>query len=157
MTLCGNTDHLDPGPAGGYQRGVVGGAVTDDGVDLRQRGDADEGDPSQLALVCGHDDPVGTAAGGPLHPALGLVVVGDTAVTVDAGHAHDEGVAVVVGQRVFDSGADEAVLETEVTNIGALRLYEGLGFVRDKRLMKYYLNGSDAYRLKVWFPNHREG
>jgi ribosomal protein S18 acetylase RimI-like enzyme len=38
-------------------------------------------------------------------------------------------------------GCDEAVLETEVTNIGALRLYEGLGFVRDKRLHKYYLNG----------------
>ena len=48
-------------------------------------------------------------------------------------------------------GCDEAVLETEVTNIGALRLYEGLGFVRDKRLHKYYLNGNDAFRLKVWF------
>ena len=50
-----------------------------------------------------------------------------------------------------DSGADEAVLETEVTNIGALRLYEGLGFVRDKRLPRYYLNSNDAFRLKVWF------
>ena len=39
-------------------------------------------------------------------------------------------------------GCDEAVLETEGTNIGALRLYEGLGFVRDKRLHKYYLNGN---------------
>ena len=36
-------------------------------------------------------------------------------------------------------------------------LFDTPGFVRDKRLMKYYLNGSDAYRLKVWFPNHREG
>ena len=44
-----------------------------------------------------------------------------------------------------------AVLETEVTNLGALRLYEGLGFVRDKRLHRYYLNGNDAFRLKVWF------
>jgi N-alpha-acetyltransferase 30 len=50
-----------------------------------------------------------------------------------------------------DGGCAEAVLETEVTNIGALRLYEGLGFVRDKRLHRYYLNGNDAYRLKVWF------
>ena len=50
-----------------------------------------------------------------------------------------------------DSGADEAVLETEECNVGALRLYEGLGFVRDKRLPRYYLNGNDAYRLKVWF------
>jgi len=41
-----------------------------------------------------------------------------------------------------DGGCDEAVLETELTNIGALRLYEELGFVRDKRLHKYYLNGA---------------
>jgi peptide alpha-N-acetyltransferase len=50
-----------------------------------------------------------------------------------------------------DGGCDEGVLETEVTNLGALRLYEGLGFVRDKRLHRYYLNGNDAFRLKVWF------
>ena len=50
-----------------------------------------------------------------------------------------------------EDGCDEAVLETEVTNTGALRLYEGLGFVRDKRLHRYYLNGNDAYRLKLWF------
>ena len=36
----------------------------------------------------------------------------------------------VCGMR--DGGCDEAVLETEMTNTGALRLYEGLGFVRDK-------------------------
>ncbi|KAF0295549.1 N-alpha-acetyltransferase 30 [Amphibalanus amphitrite] len=46
--------------------------------------------------------------------------------------------------------ADEVVLETEVTNKGALRLYENLGFVRDKRLFRYYLNGVDALRLKLW-------
>ena len=44
---------------------------------------------------------------------------------------------------------DEVVLETEVTNGGALRLYEGLGFMRDKRLRRYHLNGVDAFRLKV--------
>lgn len=43
-------------------------------------------------------------------------------------------------------------LETEITNTAALRLYEGLGFIRDKRLPKYYLNGNDAYRLKLWLP-----
>jgi peptide alpha-N-acetyltransferase len=37
--------------------------------------------------------------------------------------------------------ADEVVLETEITNRPALRLYENLGFVRDKRLFRYYLNG----------------
>jgi len=46
--------------------------------------------------------------------------------------------------------ADEVVLETEVTNAAALALYERLGFVRDKRLFRYYLNGVDALRLKLW-------
>lgn len=43
----------------------------------------------------------------------------------------------------------QVVLETEITNKGALRLYEKLGFLRDKRLYKYYLNGVDAFRLKL--------
>ncbi|CAG0920791.1 unnamed protein product [Notodromas monacha] len=46
--------------------------------------------------------------------------------------------------------ADEIVLETEITNKPALKLYENLGFVRDKRLFRYYLNGVDALRLKLW-------
>lgn len=44
----------------------------------------------------------------------------------------------------------QITLETEVTNSAALRLYETLGFIRDKRLPKYYLNGNDAFRLKCW-------
>lgn len=44
----------------------------------------------------------------------------------------------------------QIVLETEATNASALRLYESLGFLRDKRLPRYYLNGNDAYRLKLW-------
>ena len=43
---------------------------------------------------------------------------------------------------------DEIVLETEMTNTAALRLYEKLGFLRDKRLPRYYMNGQDAFRLK---------
>ena len=42
------------------------------------------------------------------------------------------------------------MLEAEVTNHGAIALYENLGFVRDKRLHRYYLNGSDAFRLMLW-------
>ena len=49
-------------------------------------------------------------------------------------------------------GADECVLEVESTNHGALRLYQNLGFVRDKRLARYYLSGNDAYRMKLLFP-----
>ena len=37
-----------------------------------------------------------------------------------------------------------------MTNKAALKLYENLGFVRDKRLLRYYLNGVDAWRLKLW-------
>ena len=47
-------------------------------------------------------------------------------------------------------GCDEVGLETPFTNTGALRLYETLGFVRDERLINYYLNGVDAFRLKLW-------
>jgi len=54
----------------------------------------------------------------------------------------------IMAMRRLD--ADEVVLETEITNSAALRLYEALGFVRDKRLFRYYLNGVDALRLKLW-------
>ncbi|KXN74724.1 putative acyltransfersase [Conidiobolus coronatus NRRL 28638] len=50
---------------------------------------------------------------------------------------------------MMELGADEIVLETELTNVGALNLYEKLGFIRDKRLHRYYLNGMDAFRLKL--------
>ncbi|XP_067119832.1 uncharacterized protein [Centruroides vittatus] len=53
-------------------------------------------------------------------------------------------------QAMIRDEADEVVLETEITNKPALRLYENLGFVRDKRLFRYYLNGVDALRLKLW-------
>ena len=42
---------------------------------------------------------------------------------------------------------DEITLETEVMNDKALRLYENFGFVRIKRLYRYYMNRHDAYRL----------
>lgn len=51
---------------------------------------------------------------------------------------------------MVSDNCDEVVLETEITNQAALHLYENLGFVRDKRLFRYYLNGVDALRLKLW-------
>lgn len=41
-------------------------------------------------------------------------------------------------------GADEIVLETEYDNGPSLALYEALGFVREKRLHRFYSNGKDA-------------
>ena len=51
-------------------------------------------------------------------------------------------------------GADEVMLETEITNLAALRLYESFGFVRDKRQAQYYLNGNDAYKLKLFLTSN---
>ncbi|CAN1243899.1 N-alpha-acetyltransferase MAK3 [Linum perenne] len=48
----------------------------------------------------------------------------------------------------------QVTLEAEVTNKGALALYGRLGFIRAKRLFRYYLNGVDAFRLKLRFPQH---
>jgi ribosomal protein S18 acetylase RimI-like enzyme len=48
---------------------------------------------------------------------------------------------------------DACVLRgTQLSNVAALRLYERLGFAREERLVKYYLNGGDAFRLKLWLP-----
>ncbi|ESW11318.1 hypothetical protein PHAVU_008G019700 [Phaseolus vulgaris] len=53
---------------------------------------------------------------------------------------------------MMESGCEEVTLEAEVTNKGALALYGRLGFIRSKRLFHYYLNGVDAFRLKLLFP-----
>lgn len=51
------------------------------------------------------------------------------------------------------------VLETEVTNEASLKLYRRLGFIRTKRLHRYYLNGSTAFRLVLLLraPEERGG
>lgn len=49
-----------------------------------------------------------------------------------------------------ERSADEIVLETEVTNTASLKLYERLGFLRSKRLHRYYLNGNAAFRLILY-------
>ncbi|KAL0057774.1 N-alpha-acetyltransferase 30 [Marasmius tenuissimus] len=49
-------------------------------------------------------------------------------------------------------GVQEIVLETEYDNYAALSLYESLGFIREKRLFRFYLNGKDAFRLVLPIP-----
>ena len=62
-----------------------------------------------------------------------------------------QGVATALVRMAVDAmaarHADEVVLETEETNIPAMRLYERLGFLRSKKLHRYYLNGNSAYLL----------
>ncbi|KAH6724539.1 N-terminal acetyltransferase C complex catalytic subunit MAK3 [Leptodontidium sp. MPI-SDFR-AT-0119] len=63
----------------------------------------------------------------------------------------NHGIATTLVRKALDAmierGADEVVLETEETNVPAMKLYERLGFIRSKKLHRYYLNGNSAYRL----------
>ncbi|KAL8963477.1 MAG: hypothetical protein Q9193_000260 [Seirophora villosa] len=51
---------------------------------------------------------------------------------------------------MIERDADEIALETEVTNTAAMKLYERLGFLRSKRLHRYYLNGNSAFRFVLF-------
>ncbi|QKX56187.1 uncharacterized protein TRUGW13939_03287 [Talaromyces rugulosus] len=65
-----------------------------------------------------------------------------------------QGIATKLVRMAIDAmielNADEVALETEVTNTAAMKLYERLGFLRSKRLHRYYLNGNSAYRLVLY-------
>eukprot|EP01035_Chromulina_nebulosa_P018043 gene18043-23685_t len=58
-------------------------------------------------------------------------------------------------ERMVKAGCDEITLETEEINKGALNLYVRLGFVKEEKLGRYYLNGGDAYRLKLWIDRSK--
>lgn len=47
-------------------------------------------------------------------------------------------------------GIHKVALETETTNTAAIKLYERLGFLRSKRLHRYYFNGNSAFRLILY-------
>ena len=63
----------------------------------------------------------------------------------------NHGIATTLVRKAIDAmierNADEVVLETEESNGPAMKLYERLGFIRSKKLHRYYLNGNSAYRL----------
>jgi hypothetical protein len=40
----------------------------------------------------------------------------------------------------------QVVLETEFDNVIALAFYASMGFMREKRLFRFYMNGKDAFR-----------
>ncbi|TPX38542.1 hypothetical protein SeMB42_g06677 [Synchytrium endobioticum] len=105
---------------------------------------AKDGNDIVAAVICRLDE----------HQALVPTLRGYIAMLAVKTPYRKRGIASALVQRAVvelkEGGADEAVLETEVTNEGALALYEKLGFTRDKRLIRYYLNGVDAFRLKLW-------
>ena len=53
-------------------------------------------------------------------------------------------------ELMIEKDADEIALETEESNTAAMKLYESLGFLRSKKLHRYYLNGNSAYRLLLY-------
>ncbi|KAK4053242.1 N-alpha-acetyltransferase 30 [Microbotryomycetes sp. JL221] len=57
--------------------------------------------------------------------------------------------------EMLSQGAQEIVLETEHDNKIALKFYSKFGFIRDKRLFRFYLNSKDAFRLKLKLTNDR--
>jgi len=67
------------------------------------------------------------------------------------------GIASTLVRRSIEAmkadGVEEVVLETEFDNAAALSLYESLGFIREKRLYRFYLNGKDAFRLVLVVPS----
>ena len=51
--------------------------------------------------------------------------------------AGTELVKLTIAEMIKDQ-CEEVVLEAEVSNSGALTLYQNLGFIRDKRLHRYH-------------------
>jgi len=52
--------------------------------------------------------------------------------------------------KMIAQDADEIALETESDNVPSLKIYENLGFIRSKRLHRYYLSGTSAFRLILY-------
>ncbi|KAJ5723286.1 Acetyltransferase GNAT family [Penicillium malachiteum] len=84
--------------------------------------------------------------GGPLRGYIAMLAVRE--------EYRGRGIATKLVRMAIDAmterDADEIVLETEMTNTPAMKIYERLGFIRSKRLHRYYLNGSSAYRLVLY-------
>lgn len=53
---------------------------------------------------------------------------------------------------MYSLGCQEIVLETETDNEAALGFYKKLGFIKVKRMFRFYLNAKDAFRLFLPLP-----
>ncbi|GAD93277.1 N-alpha-acetyltransferase 30, NatC catalytic subunit [Paecilomyces variotii No. 5] len=84
--------------------------------------------------------------GGPLRGYIAMLAVKE--------EYRGKGIATKLVRMAIDAmierNADEIALETEISNTAAMKLYERLGFLRSKRLHRYYLNGNSAYRLVLY-------
>ncbi|MCJ1407207.1 N-alpha-acetyltransferase mak3 [Ptychographa xylographoides] len=84
--------------------------------------------------------------GGPMRGYIAMLAVKE--------EYRGKGIATKIVRMAIDAmierDADEIALETEVTNTAAMKLYERLGFLRSKRLHRYYLNGNTAFRFLLY-------
>lgn len=84
--------------------------------------------------------------GGPMRGYIAMLATQET--------HRGQGLAKTLVSKAVDlmiaKDADEIALETEETNVAAMKLYESLGFLRSKKLHRYYLNGNSAYRLLLY-------
>jgi len=84
--------------------------------------------------------------GGPLRGYIAMLAVKE--------QYRGNGIATKLVQMAIDAmteqDADEVALETETTNTAAIKLYERLGFLRSKKLHRYYFNGNSAFRLVLY-------
>ncbi|KAK4497869.1 hypothetical protein PRZ48_010524 [Zasmidium cellare] len=89
-----------------------------------------------------------------LEPHRGGPMRGYIAMLATQQEYRGQGIATKLVRMAVDAmiakDADEIALETEIDNIPSLRIYERLGFIRTKRLHRYYLNGNTAYRLILY-------
>lgn len=164
-TLC----FLAVDPTGGGAGGGGGGRPAGAAASSKERGGDNDDDkdkppappPPPPVLL---PDNEGAAAGVVVckaepHRDRGLVRGYLAMLVVDAQH-RGKGLGAALAKRAIAAmrahPCDEIALEAEAGNLAALALYRSLGFVRDKRLHRYYLNGADAYRLKLLLPPGRE-
>jgi ribosomal protein S18 acetylase RimI-like enzyme len=89
-----------------------------------------------------------------LEPHRGGPLRGYIAMLATKEKFRGQGIATTLVSKAIDlmieKDADEIALETEETNTAAMKLYERLGFLRSKKLHRYYLNGNSAYRLLLY-------
>ncbi|KAI6245967.1 N-alpha-acetyltransferase 30 [Erysiphe necator] len=96
-----------------------------------------------------------------LHRSNSLATLrGYIAMLAVSSEYRNHGIATALVRQAINAmitrGADEVVLETEETNIPAMKLYERLGFIRSKKLHRYYLNGNSAFRLVLYLKTTAE-
>jgi N-alpha-acetyltransferase 30 len=69
------------------------------------------------------------------------------------GHKLGQSLVTVTVDLMKAKKVEEVCLETPTSNERALNLYLSLGFIKHKFLTRYYLDGQDAVRLKLWLAS----